>query len=156
MKFDLHKAYDRVNKQFILHMLESMRVPRKLLKLIAYCLYTPTFSVLMNGVSRGYIHTNRGIRQGDPLSSYLFSMAMEWFSLQMEIAYYQQLIIPIQNIQSIVTHLIYANDLLVVFKANKDAIAKIKDIFNQMEVYAGVKVSKVKNKCDLKYLKAWI
>lgn len=81
MKIDLHKAYDKVNRQFILHKLHEMGIPAKLLKLITHCICTPTFLVLINGVPKGFIMSNRGIRQGDPLSLYLFSVAMEWFSL---------------------------------------------------------------------------
>ena len=43
LKIDLHKAYDKVNRQFILHMLHEMGVPAKLLKLITHCICTPSF-----------------------------------------------------------------------------------------------------------------
>lgn len=49
------------------------------------CITTPTISISINGIIKGYIASNRGIRQGDPLSPYLFAVAMEYFTLQMEL-----------------------------------------------------------------------
>lgn len=147
IKVDLQKAYDKVNRSFIIHMLDSMGVPVKLLKLIKYCIDTPTFSILVNGKPTGYIQSNRGIRQGDPLSPYLFAVAMEWFTLQMELAHNQGLIQPVFNHQPYVTHLLYADDLLVVIKGNLKAAEKIKDIFRDLESFAGLKLNEMKTKC---------
>jgi len=133
IKIDLQKAYDRINRDFIVHMLAAMGVPEKLLKIIGHCLKSPTFSILINGVPKGYIQSTRGIRQGDPLSPYLFAIAMEWYTLQMELACQTKQITPVYNLEPHVTHLIYADDLLVVSKASELAIGKLKDIFVDLE-----------------------
>lgn len=72
IKVDVQKAYDRLNRNFICYMLQRMNFPGQIINLIHACLTKPTFSVLINGVPQGMITSNRGTRQEDPLSPYLF------------------------------------------------------------------------------------
>ncbi|RVX05505.1 hypothetical protein CK203_013627 [Vitis vinifera] len=51
---------------------------------IKWCLSTVRFSVLVNGSPTGFFQSSRGIRQGDPLSPYLFVIVMEAFSCLMK------------------------------------------------------------------------
>lgn len=78
-------------------MLERMNFPPQFIHLIKMCITTPTFSMLVNGEPQGYFSSNRGIRQGDPLSPYLFCFAMEYISLKVEAAVRNKDITPISN-----------------------------------------------------------
>ena len=51
---------------------------------IEWCISTATFSVLVNGSPAGFFGSSRGLRQGDPLSQYLFVLGMEDLSLMID------------------------------------------------------------------------
>jgi hypothetical protein len=80
MKVDLMKAYDSVNWEFMIHCLHCFGFPMKFLNWIKECITSPRFSICLNGTLVGYFEGKKGLRQGDPLSPYLFVLAMEVFS----------------------------------------------------------------------------
>jgi hypothetical protein len=80
LKVDLMKDYDCVNWEFILHCLHCFGFPKIFLGWIRECITTPKFSVCINGTLVGYFEGKNGLRQGDPISPYLFVLAMKVFS----------------------------------------------------------------------------
>ena len=83
-KLDIEKAYDQINWKFILKVLKKMGFGNKWVNWIEWCISTATFSVLVNGSPTGFFGSSRGLRQGDPLSSYLFVLGMEALSLMID------------------------------------------------------------------------
>ena len=80
IKLDLEKAYDRVRWTFLHETLSQMHLPRNLVEVIMRCVSSSSLSVLWNGEHTSYFKPSRGIRQGDPLSPYLFVACMERLS----------------------------------------------------------------------------
>ena len=79
IKVDLAKAYDRLEWSFIRNILITFRILDVMIKLIMSCISSTTTSILFNG-DGGKLNSfkTRGIRQGDPLSPYLFLLCMEY------------------------------------------------------------------------------
>jgi hypothetical protein len=78
-KLDMEKAYDHVNWNFLLYMLRICGFGQKWCSWIASCVSTTSFSVLINGSPAGFFNSSRGVRQGDPLSPFLFCDCYESF-----------------------------------------------------------------------------
>ena len=74
-KLDIKKAYDFLNGDFLLLVLQSMGFWEKWIDWIKWYVSTSTFLFLINGS-----HSSRGLGRGDPLYPYLFVIGIEAFS----------------------------------------------------------------------------
>jgi hypothetical protein len=80
VKLDMSKAYDRVEWAFLEKMMQKLGFSEQWINLIMKCVSTVSYSMLINGQSMGQIIPSRWLRQGDPLSPYLFLLCVEALS----------------------------------------------------------------------------
>ncbi|GJY78592.1 RNA-directed DNA polymerase, eukaryota, reverse transcriptase zinc-binding domain protein [Tanacetum coccineum] len=71
-KIDIQKAYDTVNWSLLDFVLKELGFHLVMVHWIMVCLTTAYFSVYINAETHGFFKTGRGLRQGDPISPYLF------------------------------------------------------------------------------------
>lgn len=88
LKLDISKAYDRVSWNFLCHRMRTMGFCSKWVKWMLLCVKTVTYNFCFNGAYIGPITPKRGLRQGDPLSPYLFLLCVEGLSNVLDKASY--------------------------------------------------------------------
>nr|KAJ0216241.1 hypothetical protein LSAT_V11C300125010 [Lactuca sativa] len=107
------------------------------------CLKTATLSVLVNGSPTKEFGMGRGIRQGDPLSPFLFLIAMEGLNIVMKEACAKGIFkgTRIPNSNLIISHLFYADDALFIGEWSKENINNLARILRCFHVSSGLKVN---------------
>ena len=126
IKLDMSKAYDRVEWNFLEAMLIKLGFHNKWVSLLMKCVRSVTYRVKVNGDLTEVIYPQRGLRQGDPLSPYLFLICAEGFSSLLHTAEDQGLIEGIQICPGApsVPHLLFADDSFLL-KADWDNASEL-------------------------------
>ena len=120
LKLDMSKAYDRVEWSYLERIMRRMGFDDRWVALIMECISSVSYSILINGEPTRVIHPSRGIRQGDPLSPYLFLLCTEGLHSLLHQAETSGQIrgVSICRNGPRLTHLFFADDSLVFCRAS--------------------------------------
>ena len=80
MKFDISKAYDRVEWGFLRNIMIKLGLDRRWVNMAMETITTTSYFVIINGEPKGFIFPSRGIKQGDLLLPHLFLSCAEGLS----------------------------------------------------------------------------
>lgn len=134
IKTDMSKAYDRVEWNFLEVLMKKMGFDRIWIRWIMACVNSVTFSVLLNGNSHRFIRPERGIRQGDPLSPFLFILCAEALVSRLNSSVRSGYLHDIKLAERCpsVHHLLFANGSLLLGKSSQ---SEAEEIMRCIELY---------------------
>jgi hypothetical protein len=143
VKLDMSKAYDRVEWDFLEAAMGKLGFADRWINLVMTCVRTVTYKVVVNGNPVGLIKPSRGIRQGDPISPYLFILCAEALSNLLIKAEKRGVIfgVPTSPRGSRLSHLFFADDSLLFCKANSVEWRQLLRILGTYEAGSGQKLN---------------
>ncbi|KAJ9536724.1 hypothetical protein OSB04_un000109 [Centaurea solstitialis] len=139
-KIDLRKAYDTVDWRYLACMLSGLGFHPVFCKWIDELLNTSSFSIVLNGETHGFFKGARGLRQGDPISPYLFTIVMEGFSRLLKKCIDEAVGFGYHEgcADLHITHLCFADDLFVFTRGDLASVEVIKKALELFRVASGL------------------
>ncbi|XP_039049215.1 uncharacterized protein LOC120190158 [Hibiscus syriacus] len=148
LKIDLQKAFDSLDWEFVGTILHALGLPEKFIGWIWNFITNPSYSIVLNGCLVGYFKGARGVRQGDPLSPYIFVLAMNVLSKLLNLAAAKGVFNYHPKCKKIgLTHLCFADDLLVFYKGSMDSIIGVQAVLDVFYTMSGLRLNA--SKCEL-------
>ena len=146
LKLDMSKAYDRVKWYFLECLLKKMGFHSKWFDLMMECITIVSYSILIYGEPSHIIDCSRGLRQGDPLSPYLFLLCIESLHGLFTKAVASSGIrgISICRNGPRLTHLFFVDDSLLFCRASVQECIHIQNLLSTYEEASGQKLNRDK------------
>lgn len=142
IKVDIAKTFDNLSWDFLFTCLESLRLSHLLRSWLKACICKTSFMVGYNETVNGYFKEKRGLRQGDPLSPYLFVIAMNYLSLMLNQAAETNKLKYHPKCNSLrLTHLSFADDLLIFIDGSIESVQCVLEVLREFELRSGLAVS---------------
>lgn len=148
VKIDLEKAYVSLEWSFIRGMLRRYNLPDNLIELIMSCISTVSTSLLFNVGNLDSFCPSRGIKQGDPISPYIFILCMDFLGQLIQEKCEAQKWCPVKASRSgpSFSHLFLAGDLVLFAKANSDNCIAIREVLDTFCNLSGQSLSVTKSR----------
>lgn len=139
---NLSKAFGSLEWSFIHDTLIAFNFPHSLVKLTMNIISTSAISVLWNGKITPDFFPSKGIRQGNPLSSYIFVLCMERLSHMIEDKVRYGSWKPLKITKDInISHLLYADDVFIFGKASTHNLSTILQTLHDFGFLSGLNIN---------------
>ncbi|KAG8374643.1 hypothetical protein BUALT_Bualt10G0017400 [Buddleja alternifolia] len=145
---DLEKAFDKIRWDFLDQTPHLFKFPSNIIRLIRSCVESSHLRILWNGETLDPIAPRCGLRQGDPLSPYLFVLFMEMLSYMIKESVMNKVWDPIAFSRTgpYISHTFFADDIILAIQSNVKSARTIKDTLDVFCLASGLKVSLSKSK----------
>ncbi|RVW46685.1 LINE-1 retrotransposable element ORF2 protein [Vitis vinifera] len=142
-KIDFEKAYDHVSWDFLDHVLEMKGFGIRWRKWMRGCLSSVSFAVLVNGNAKGWVKASRGLRQGDPLSPFLFTIVADVLSRMLLKAEERNVLegFKVGRNRTRVSHLQFADDTIFFSSYREEDMMTLKNVLLVFGHISGLKVN---------------
>ncbi|XP_060968579.1 uncharacterized protein LOC115710349 [Cannabis sativa] len=153
VELDMSKAYDRVEWGCLHAIMSKMGFADRWVNLIMQCVSLVRYSVVHNGRIIGPIVPSRGIRQGDPLSTYLIIICAKGFSSLIHQAESRVSLrgICVANRAPSITHMLFVDDSYLFCQATNDAATNLLHFYTLLRMLQNKVINRL-NKWHDKYL----
>ncbi|RVW74568.1 LINE-1 retrotransposable element ORF2 protein [Vitis vinifera] len=142
-KIDFEKAYDHVKWDFLDHVLEKKGFSSKWRSWMRGCLSSVSYAILVNGNAKGWVKAARSLRQGDPLSPFLFTIVADVLSRMLLKAEERNLLegFRVSRNRCRVTHLQFADDTILFANPREEELQTLKSLLLVFGQISGLKVN---------------
>ncbi|KAL0292755.1 UNVERIFIED_CONTAM: hypothetical protein Sradi_6976200 [Sesamum radiatum] len=151
IKADIQKAYDSIEWDFLLASLKLFNFPQKFIDWVEQCISKVMISISLNGSLYGFFPSSRGLRQGDPISPYLFVIVMEvWrILLHKRVQAATDFHYHWKCKEQAILNLCFADDVLIFCKGTVQSVRVIKAVLDEFASASGLKVNPNKSQVIL-------
>eukprot|EP00253_Pinus_taeda_P023539 PITA_23539 len=142
LKIDLSKAYDRINWLYLRMLLTHLGFNYSFTSWIMGCITNVSFVVLINGAASPFFNSQRGLRQGCPLSPLMFLLVAEGLSRLIQKARREGKVKGIEvAINLFISHLLFIDDILIFSNGSANEINEFKSIFDLFLKATGMQIN---------------
>ncbi|RVX04307.1 Beta-arabinofuranosyltransferase RAY1 [Vitis vinifera] len=142
-KIDFEKAYDHVKWDFLDHVLEKKGFSPRWRKWMSGRLSSVSYAILVNGSAKGWVKASRGLRQGDPLSPFLFTLVADVLSRMLMRAEERNMMegFRVGRNRTRVSHLQFADDTIFFSNSREEELQTLKSLLLVFGHISGLKVN---------------
>jgi hypothetical protein len=143
VKLDMSKAYDRVEWRFLETVMHPLGFATRWVQLIMMCVTSVEYAVLVNEEPCGQIKPKRGLRQGYPISPYLFLLCVEALSAMVTKANDDGILTRVSTSRGglRISYLFFANDSLLFCRANLSQWGALTNVLRLYEAALGQRLN---------------
>ncbi|GKC63304.1 putative RNA-directed DNA polymerase, partial [Tanacetum coccineum] len=139
-KVDIQKAYDTVNWRFFVFVHKCFGFHQTMINWVMARVKSPSYLICINGDIHGYFKGKRGLRQGDPLSPYLFTLVMEVLTLilQRRVRLSDSFRFHKHCEELRIINVCFADDLFIFARGDVESAKVVMDSLNEFKLVSGL------------------
>ena len=141
VKLDFARAFDSVAWDYLFELLQRLGFPPRWRDWLATLLSTASTRVLLNGTAGPSIKHRRGLRQGDPLSPFLFDLAIDPLHRLLERATNLGILLPLPAREATIRVSLYADDAIIFVNPDRPELLRMLDVLNLFGQASGLVIN---------------